>query len=62
MCRGRGKSETSSGGERGYRAEVRRERKKRDIPSPVNELYLINYIKKHFTNQYYFFKKLIFSL
>jgi hypothetical protein len=31
--------EASPEDKRGYRAEVRRERKKRDIPSPVNVLH-----------------------
>jgi len=52
------------GEKRGYRAEVRRERKKRDILSPVNVLQIsylpseYQYIRKVYPKQYYFQKKL----
>jgi hypothetical protein len=43
---------------KGYRAEVRRERKKRDIPQPC-ECALTNryYIKQHYANLYFFASK-----
>jgi len=48
---------------RGNRAEVRRERKKRDILSPVNVLILSNfqYITNLYIKQYLFPKNLFFS-
>jgi hypothetical protein len=47
---------------RGNRAEVRRERKKRDILSPVNVLSLSNsqYITKLHIKQYFFMKIRVF--
>jgi len=47
---------------KGNRAEVRRERKKRDILSPVNVLSLFNfqYITKLYIKQYFFLKKRFF--